>query len=64
MDVYRQIDDLEADANYWESKAKGLVNLLKETRNLLVATQNQGTLPITEVELRGLISTIDEEVVF
>ena len=62
--VYQQLDELEIDAAYWESRAKTFLNLLKEARNLLVATKDQGTLPISEIELNGLIGTIDEEISF
>ena len=56
--VYEQIDDLEADAMYWEARARTFLDLLKEARNLLVATKTQGVLPISE------LGTIDEEISF
>ena len=62
MNVYQQIDDLEADAVFWETRAKNLRDLLSEAKSLLLSVQEQGILTITELELAGLISTIDEEV--
>ena len=60
--VYQQLAELETDAIYWETRARTFLNLLTEARNLLAATKDQGTLPITELELSGLIGTIDEEI--
>ena len=62
MDVYEELDTVEADARLWESKARNYEKLLLETKVVLLDALEDGILHIPADEVYGLISNIDEEI--
>jgi hypothetical protein len=62
MDVYEELDTVEAEARLWESKARNYEKLLLETKVVLLDALEDGILHIPADEVYGLISNIDEEI--
>ena len=62
MDVYEELDTVEAEARLWESKARNYEKLLLETKVVLLGALEDGILHIPTDEVYGLISNIDEEI--
>ena len=62
MDVYEELDTVEAEARLWESKARNYEKLLLETKVVLLDALEDGILHIPADEVCGLISNIDEEI--
>ena len=62
MDVYEELDTVEAEARLWESKARNYEKLLLETKVVLLDALEDGILHIPDDEVYGLISNIDEEI--
>ena len=62
MDVYEELDTVEAEARLWESKARNYEKLLLETKVVRLDALEDGILHIPADEVYGLISNIDEEI--